>query len=103
MIEEEQSTQHLTIGLLHRHHVGGGAALDDGVAHQVAALSDRPHQLRHTCTSRQEKSCYFYYTIRSTSKREKMIIFILVLLFCILYPLLSHFWLEKTKRFLNQI
>lgn len=38
----------LTFTFLYGHHVGRGAALDDGVADQVAALKDRSHQLRQT-------------------------------------------------------
>lgn len=39
----------LTFGLVHRHHVGGGTSLDDGVAQQVSALDQNPRQLAHTC------------------------------------------------------
>lgn len=41
----------LTISLLHRHHVGGGTTLNDGVAHQVATLGHHSHQLRYTYTN----------------------------------------------------
>lgn len=41
----------LTIRLLHRHHVGGGTTLNDGVTQQVATLGHHSHQLKHTCTT----------------------------------------------------
>lgn len=47
-------SERVTISLLHRHQVGGGAALDDGVAHQVAALDDHSRQLRHIWTNRKQ-------------------------------------------------
>lgn len=42
----------LTFSLLHRHHVGGGTALDDGVAQQVSTLDQNPRQLGDTCRQR---------------------------------------------------
>lgn len=51
----------LTVSLLHWHHVGGGAALHDDIAHQVSELSHCPHQSRHiyhTHTGKSLRNCF---------------------------------------------